>query len=247
MNQTRRAQERTYGGQARLPQDRFHGVKRLLLSFFLAAGAVSLFWTLRRAEPPELANPPGPASAQNAGPDSAPSLKEPEPPPVTPDPAPVVRVEDQLRGVPPLELQQGELEWEARVRRIRENPALDKRAQVTELLRLLSGGLPEEALESVAEEAVRGLENKDYAKATGLLLNPQTHGRVHAVLFADLVERPDPIRLPGLLAVAKVQGHPFGKVAAEDLELFLGTNHGGNWARWEEAIRLFLAKSGSGM
>jgi hypothetical protein len=221
-------------------------VKRLLLSFFLAAGAVSLFWTLRQSEP---AGTPGPATAGPSTPvsPSASSSEKPGLPVKTPDPAPVVRVEDQLRGVPPLELQQGELEWEARVRRIRENPALDKRAQVTELLRLLSGGLPEEALESVAEEAVRGLENKDYAKATGLLVNPQTHGRVHAVLFADLVERPDPIRLPGLLAVAKVQGHPFGKVAAEDLELFLGINHGGNWARWEEAIRLFLAKSGSGM
>jgi hypothetical protein len=214
-------------------------VKRLIFSGVLALGAGILFWTLQHEQPeaPRSAPDAGVFNSQTEPVSAEKPSQVGEPSPVRPE----ARIEEQLFNGPRLELQQGELEWEARVRRIRENSALNERAKVFELLKLLGGGLPEEALESVAEEAVRGLKNPDYQQVTGLLLDPQTHGRIQAVLFADLVERPDPVRLPWLLAVARVPGHPFGKVAAEDLELFLGVQHGGNWERWEESIRRSLA------
>jgi hypothetical protein len=155
------------------------------------------------------------------------------------------RLEDQLLA-PRLELSQGELEWEARVRSIRESPGMGARARSAELLRLLGGGLPEEALESVAEEALAGLADADYGLATGLLCSPLTHGRVQSVLFADLVERPAEVALPGLLAVARVSGHPFARAAVEDLEFFLGVNHGADWDRWGSAVRGALKGAGKG-
>jgi hypothetical protein len=69
--------------------------------------------------------------------------------------------------------------------------------------------LPAEALQRGTELAMQFLRDKDYALVRPRLLDPQTHGMIASVLFADLLERPDEIALPALLAIARIPSHPY--------------------------------------
>ena len=102
--------------------------------------------------------------------------------------------------------------------------------------------LPESALASAAEQAVEKLPDADYpATALPVVTNPETHGQVLSVLFADLLERPDAITLPALLTIAKNPDHPFAPSALDDLRLLLNADYGSDWSRWDAAIRQKLA------
>ncbi len=102
--------------------------------------------------------------------------------------------------------------------------------------------LPPQALARAAGQAVEQLPDADYpATALPVITNPQTHGQVLSVLFADLLERPDAITLPALLTIAKNSNHPFAPSALDDLCLLLNANHGTDWSRWDAAVRAKLA------
>ena len=98
--------------------------------------------------------------------------------------------------------------------------------------------LPEEALESATEQALEKLPDSKYKTvALPILLNPQTHGRVLSILFADLMERPDPIALPTLLQLTKDSSHPFSPFAMENLQLLLGEDSEPGWSKWAVEIQ----------
>ncbi len=102
--------------------------------------------------------------------------------------------------------------------------------------------LPPQALASAAAQAVEQLPDADYpATALPVIINPQTHGQVLSVLFADLLERTDAITLPALLTIAKDSKHSFAPSALDDLSLLLNANYGSDWPRWDAAIREKLA------
>ena len=102
--------------------------------------------------------------------------------------------------------------------------------------------LPPQALATAAELAVEKLPDADYpATALPVVTNPETHGQVLSVLFADLLERPDAITLPALLTIAKNPEHPFAPSALDDLRLLLNADYGSDWSRWDAAIRQKLA------
>ena len=75
-----------------------------------------------------------------------------------------------------------------------------------------------------------------------MLLDSKTHGQVLSVLFADLLERPDDVALPALLALAEQPRNPWAPSALDDLRLLLGADYGRVWPRWEEAVRARLAR-----
>ena len=102
--------------------------------------------------------------------------------------------------------------------------------------------LPESALATATGQAVEKLPDADYpTTALPVITNPETHGQVLSVLFADLLERPDAITLPALLTIAKNPDHPFAPSALDDLRLLLSADHGSDWPRWDAAIRQKLA------
>ena len=102
--------------------------------------------------------------------------------------------------------------------------------------------LPEPALTTAAEEAVRLLPDADYnSVALPLVANPRTHGSVESVLFANLMERPDAITLPALLRIARMPDHPYAKFARDNLDLLVGEDFGLDWQKWEAAVQKALA------
>jgi hypothetical protein len=102
---------------------------------------------------------------------------------------------------------------------------------------------PPEALAAASAQAVDGLPDGEYAAIVlPILTDPQTHGQALSVLFADLLERPDAIALPALVAIARNPLHSFGPSALDDLRLLLDADHGKDWGRWDAAVGARVAE-----
>jgi hypothetical protein len=145
---------------------------------------------------------------------------------------------------PPLALEQGTLAWEEKIESVLRDVSLNNTAKARRLVALLSE-LPADGLATVAEECVERLPDVDYnAVALPVIANPQTHGAVANVFFADLMERPDAITLPALLRIAQIQNHPYAKFARENLRLLLDQDFGSDWPKWDAAIRTALTRKG---
>jgi hypothetical protein len=138
--------------------------------------------------------------------------------------------------VPALPLQTGELAWEKRIRKVLANEQRSDSEKARALLEMLPT-LPVEGRETAAIEAIQRLPDREYAAARDILINPNTYGLALAVMWSDLMERPDDITLPTLLAIARNPAHPFARNAAENLELLLGQSFGTDWQRWDASIR----------
>ncbi|MHA3775030.1 hypothetical protein ACXR0O_26210 [Verrucomicrobiota bacterium sgz303538] len=136
---------------------------------------------------------------------------------------------------PLLELQPGKLAWEIQIDALLASQISDK-SKAEELLKLLSR-MPAEAHDRLVQEAVDRLADSDYGSvALPMLLNPGTDGAAEMVLYADLLQRPDEITLPALLALARTTSHPFSQSARETLALLVGNDFGTDWRRWESAV-----------
>jgi hypothetical protein len=143
-------------------------------------------------------------------------------------------------------LGRGKLFWEQQVESVERAAHLGDAQKARRLLSLLPS-LPEEALETATQSAVRCLRDSEYQPARVLLLNPKSHGRVLSVLFADLLERRDAVVLPALISIARTPGHPMGKAARDNLEFLVGKDLGGNWAQWEQAAERLISKERTGL
>lgn len=142
---------------------------------------------------------------------------------------------------PPVMLQKGELPWEKRVNDVLDNSKISDSNKARLLFEMLPG-LPVEGRESTAEHAITRLDDADYRHAQNVITNPATYPPALAVLWGDLMGRPEAISLPILLQVARNPSHPYAEHALENLDLLLGQNFAADWPRWETAIREKLAK-----
>ena len=180
-----------------------------------------------------------------------------------PEPIPLAPVEDRMREAirlpaegaapvaelvtpeprlaPKLELARGKLPWEEAIESVTGAADLNDTAKSRRLLAMIPA-FPEQAFATAAEEAVKRLPDADYnSVALPVVTNPQTHGLVASVLFADLMERPDAITLPALLRIAQIPNHPYARFAHDNLDLLLGEDYGADWLKWDAAVRKTLA------
>jgi hypothetical protein len=145
------------------------------------------------------------------------------------------------QSAPHVEFEVENLAWETRIEQVTAAAGLSGSAKAQQLLEMLPT-LPAEALQRGTELAMQFLRDKDYALIRARLLDPQTHGMIASVLFADLLERPDEIALPALLAIARIPSHPYAEAARDNLELLLGkTKIDPQSGQWEMEIRHALA------
>jgi hypothetical protein len=141
---------------------------------------------------------------------------------------------------PPLALEQGTLPWEEKIERVLRDGGLSNTAKARRLVALFPE-LPADGLATAAEECIERLPDADYnVVALPVIANPQTHGAVANLFFADLMERPDAITLPALFRIAQIPNHPYAKSARENLRLLLDEDFGSDWPKWDAAIRAAL-------
>ena len=131
-------------------------------------------------------------------------------------------------------------EWEERIDKV-----LRINATETEAAQLLINMLPTLPAEGQAE-AAQHISNlildTDYNRVLPLVRNPALPEEVHDVLFTDLMNREDTVKLPTLLEVAKIPNHPYHDEALTDLQIFLDQDFENNWGKWDAAVKDYLKK-----
>jgi hypothetical protein len=101
-------------------------------------------------------------------------------------------------------------------------------------------GLPVAGQIEAAEHIVNLLPDAAYVSAGAYLTNTAVAADVREVLFSDLLNRPNSIKLAWLLEVARTPGLDQAEEAKDTLEVFLGEDYGANWNVWSDKIRVWL-------
>jgi hypothetical protein len=132
-------------------------------------------------------------------------------------------------------------EWETRIDQVlRLNTANE--TESAQLLINMMPSLPPEGQVEAAQHISNLILDKDYDRVKPLLRNPSMPEEVHDVLFTDLMNREDGVKLPMLLDVAKQPNHPYHEEALTDLQIFLDQDNEQNWGKWDKAVKDYLQK-----
>lgn len=100
--------------------------------------------------------------------------------------------------------------------------------------------LPAAAQPAAAHHIVNLLPDSAYSSFATQLTNANATAEVRAVIYADLLHRPNALKLPWLLAMARSPGVAQAAQAAALLQATLGEDHGTDWDAWSERIGAWL-------
>ena len=114
-------------------------------------------------------------------------------------------------------------------------------ADKAKLMLALFPHLPEDGQVEVAQHLSNLTADKDYAPLGAYLTNSATPEAVQDVLMADLLNRPNSVKLPLLLDVARDAHNPKAGEAKDILELFLEEDYGTDWPQWQNKMQQWLA------
>src|SRR5690606_11345713 len=88
--------------------------------------------------------------------------------------------------------------------------------------------LDKDGKEEVAQHLSNLVEDEQYGPLAEILLDPTQPADVLDLLFADVLNRANTIKLPMFLGMARTPTHPNREEALELLELFLDEEYGEN-------------------
>jgi hypothetical protein len=100
--------------------------------------------------------------------------------------------------------------------------------------------LPEEGQVEVAEHLSNLVPDDNYAPLGGLLENAKLPESVLDELMADVLNRPNALKLPVLLQVAQEPDNPKAGEAKDLLELYLDEDYGSDWNLWQQKLQDWL-------
>jgi hypothetical protein len=120
-----------------------------------------------------------------------------------------------------------------------ENSERDK----ANLLLAMFPHLPKDGQEEVAQHLTNLVDDDDYAKLGKFLTNSVLAEEVLDILFTDLFNRPNALKLPLLVDVARDPKHPKAGEAKDLLELYLEEDYGTDWALWRTKAELWLKEN----
>ena len=92
--------------------------------------------------------------------------------------------------------------------------------------------LPPDGQEEAAQHLSNLVDDEDYAPLGELLKNDKLPEGVLDELLADVLNRPNNLKLPALLQVASDANHVKHDEAKDLLELYLGEDYGTDWNSW---------------
>lgn len=75
------------------------------------------------------------------------------------------------------------------------------------------------------------------------LTNADLPENVLDVLLDDVLNRPNSLKLPALLEVARSAQHPKAAEAKDFLELFLEEDYGADWDKWQAGMEQWLKEN----
>ena len=102
---------------------------------------------------------------------------------------------------------------------------------------------PEAGQVEAAQHISNLLDDDDYAPMGRYLTNMSLSASVLQVLMDDALNRPNSMKLPLFLEVARNPDHPNNAEAREELEFYLDEDYGTNWMVWEEKLQEWLKEN----
>jgi hypothetical protein len=121
-------------------------------------------------------------------------------------------------------------DWEDRLDEILGSEA--EEAQKADALLGMFPRLPEAGQVDIALHLSNLVEDENYAGFGQYLTNSALSEDVLDVLLSDLLNRPNGIKLPMLIGVARDPRNPKAAEAKDLLELYLEEDYGSDWATW---------------
>lgn len=103
--------------------------------------------------------------------------------------------------------------------------------------------LPPDGQEEVVQHLSNLVEDQDYAQLGALMTNASLSEGVLDELLADLLNRPNSVKLPMLLDVAQDPDNAKSSEAKDLLELYLGDDYGTNWSAWQNSMTNWMTQN----
>ena len=128
--------------------------------------------------------------------------------------------------------------WESSVNTILESA--EDNDTVALKLDALAHSLPMEGQVEATQHMVNLLGDESYQLARRKLANPATPREVMDVIYSDVLNRPNTVKLPALVDVLAVPGHPLQAESLETLRVFVGKDLGNDLPAWNVAVQDFL-------
>ena len=132
-------------------------------------------------------------------------------------------------------------DWEERIDDILgpEGEELDKARKMLALF----PRLPEEGQIEVAQHLSNLLPDQEYASLGAMLTNSKMPESVLDVLMVDVLNRPNSLKLPLLLEVARDPQNPKAGEAKDLMELYLEEDYGTDWNKWQTKLQQWLQEN----
>ena len=102
---------------------------------------------------------------------------------------------------------------------------------------------PAEGQVDVAQHAGRLLSDASFASFGSQLTNAATPPAVRRVVFADLLSRPNSVKLPWLIEVAKSPVDNQSGEALLILKSILREDYGTDWNAWRERVVIWMMEN----
>jgi len=103
--------------------------------------------------------------------------------------------------------------------------------------------LPEDGQVEIAQHLSNLVEDEDYAPLGELLKNAKLSEDVLDILMADVLNRPNAVKLPMFLELAKNPEHAKAEEAKDLLELYLDEDYKDNWDKWRDKMNEWLKEN----
>lgn len=132
----------------------------------------------------------------------------------------------------------GAADWEDKVDNILDSSD-DDTNKVKQLFAMFPN-LPEEGKVEVAQHLSNLVPDENYAPLGKMLEDSALPEDVQDVLMADLLNRPNAVKLPLFLDLARSPDNAKSGEARDLLELYLDEDYGTDWAKWQEKIQEWL-------
>jgi len=129
-------------------------------------------------------------------------------------------------------------EWEGRLDEILGSDG-DETQKAKQMLAIFPS-LPSEGQVEAAQHLSNLLPDSEYAPMGKMLTDTKLPDSVIDVLMVDLLNRPNAIKLPLLLDVARAPEHPKATEAKDLLELYLDEDYGTDWNKWQAKMQQWL-------
>jgi hypothetical protein len=201
--------------------------------------------TSRTGESPDHPGAPTPPpTAVSVAPAPIPPSSTPVNPPTVPTPkprpAPLAQPGPTVAATPPAAAALIQ-DWEQRIDTLLTTPG-DEAAKSRELLAMLPN-LPEDGQVEAVQHLSNLLADEDFKLLTPTLTNAAMAEAVLDVLMTDVLNRPNELKLPALLDVARIPNHPKAEEARDILEVYVDENYGEDWRAWKTAVDKWLKEN----